>query len=539
MTTRHRTAAQNADYSALPLRNDYGIKLKAFEIEQARTKTEKDELRKESGINGQSAFSAVDSLDFPWSFPLDMMHVLFENIMPQLMLCWRGKYKNDKDDKGKDVTDRRTFVLSDTAWEEIKLEVAASNTMVPSQFALYVNSIDKKSYWTAETHSYFLMHLWPIIMKDRLPTPYYRHFVELSEITKVLVKIEMTQSEVDSLPAQLVKWVKDLEKVYYAWDMKYISSCTAPIHSLLHVAECVKRQSPLAMYWCFAMERYGGMVKRYAKNNRKQVITAITNRIIKEERIHQLATLFSAEDDTSAKWWDTLRGKSPAYIASYSSRPAQEADYMPGALLDAMTPQPYLLDPEVIKAIATLLSTRAYTDRDWQSGRSAVVDETYVQQICFTAWRAYRSDSDTGDQKYRIGRENGGGQATFRDASWATYIQYEDKDRHTNRPVARWVQVQKWGQIKLFLTFTWNNEDLSVAVVRAYQTTDWIAGIASPPQLLGRIDGSLLQVIGLDALDAVAGRVTVLRNGHKKTIIFETSGGALKAPAVEEVPSGG
>jgi len=31
------------------------------------------------------------------------------------------------------------------------------------------------------------------------------------------------------------------------------------------------------------MERYGGWVKRYAKNNRKQVITAISSRIIKEE----------------------------------------------------------------------------------------------------------------------------------------------------------------------------------------------------------------------------------------------------------------
>jgi hypothetical protein len=96
-----------------------------------------------------------------------------------------------------------------------------------------------------------------------------------------------------------------------------------------------------------------------------------------------------------------------------------------------------------------------------------VIDETSVQQIDFTAFRAYRSDSDTGGQKYRIGREEVGEQATFRDASWATvsvfvyflpyllilkapqitfqYTQYEDKDRHTNRPVARWVQVQRWG----------------------------------------------------------------------------------------------
>jgi hypothetical protein len=35
------------------------------------------------------------------------------------------------------------------------------------------------------------------------------------------------------------------------------------------------------------MERYGGWVKRWAKSNRKQVITAVSNRIIKQERVRQ------------------------------------------------------------------------------------------------------------------------------------------------------------------------------------------------------------------------------------------------------------
>lgn len=140
------------------------------------------------------------------------MHVLFENVMPQLLLCWRGKYKNEKDDKGKEQADQRGFVLSDAAWEELKSEVAASNTMVPSQFAPYVNPIDRKSYWTAETYSYFMMFLGPIVMKDRLPSAYYRHFVELSEITKVLVKIDMKRTEADMLTGRLIKWVKDFER---------------------------------------------------------------------------------------------------------------------------------------------------------------------------------------------------------------------------------------------------------------------------------------------------------------------------------------
>lgn len=71
-------------------------------------------------------------------------------------------------------------------------------------------------------------------------------------------------------------------------------------------------------------------------------------------------------------------------------------------------------------------------------------------------------------------------------------------------------------------------EDVNVAVIQPYRTTDWIPGIDNPPQKLGGLDGNLLQVVGLDALDAVAGRVALIRNGRKQTVIFETSGGKLK-----------
>lgn len=140
------------------------------------------------------------------------MHVLFENIAPQLMMSWRGGYKNEKDDKGKDKPDDRDFVYSDAAWEEIKAEVASSNTMVPSHFAPYVNLIDKKSYRTAELYCCFLIFPGPIILKDRLPDKYYRHFIKLSEITKAIIKIEITKVEVDSLRLEIVNWVQEFEK---------------------------------------------------------------------------------------------------------------------------------------------------------------------------------------------------------------------------------------------------------------------------------------------------------------------------------------
>lgn len=140
------------------------------------------------------------------------MHLLFENIMPQLLAAWRGKYKNEKDEKGQDRQDERDFVFNDATWEELKLEIKGSNTMVPSQFAPYVNPIDRKSFWTAETYSYFLMYLGPIVLRDRLPPRYYQHFIALSELTKLMVKLDITDDDLHRSEHDLTQWVRDFEK---------------------------------------------------------------------------------------------------------------------------------------------------------------------------------------------------------------------------------------------------------------------------------------------------------------------------------------
>lgn len=50
----------------------------------------------------------------------------------------------------------------------------------------------------------------------------------------------------------------------------------------------------------------------------------------------------------------------------------------------------------------------------------------------------------------------------------------------------------------------------------------------APIPCSGVVDSTMLQVVELHALDAVAGRVNLVRNGKRKTIAFETSGGMVE-----------
>lgn len=97
-----RTADDPAvDYANLPYREHREIMQQAYDIETAPKPGSKKKLGMNTGINGQvshsyqssstrvpSTFQAltsvVGSIRFPSFFPLDIMHVLYENLMKEL-----------------------------------------------------------------------------------------------------------------------------------------------------------------------------------------------------------------------------------------------------------------------------------------------------------------------------------------------------------------------------------------------------------------------------------------------------------------------
>ena len=112
------------------------------------------------------------------------MHLLFENIMKALLAAWAGTYKMGNITNGYQVRLQDEYDIGDrsTSWKAMSREVASSNALVPSSIASRVQDMDSRGWWTAETYSYFLLFLGPIILKDRLPPAYFKHFLQLSDI---------------------------------------------------------------------------------------------------------------------------------------------------------------------------------------------------------------------------------------------------------------------------------------------------------------------------------------------------------------------
>ena len=65
------------------------------------------------GIKDMPLLSALSSLSFPTSFPYNFMHLIWMNLISNLVLLWTGKFK-DLDHNGQD------YMIIKTVWEAIR-----------------------------------------------------------------------------------------------------------------------------------------------------------------------------------------------------------------------------------------------------------------------------------------------------------------------------------------------------------------------------------------------------------------------------------
>ncbi len=96
-------------------------------VESAPTGIQREELAKAYGIKGIPLLSALGSLKFPQSFPYDFMHLIWENLIPNLVLFWSSRYKG--------MDEGEPYVLSPHIWQAVGTTSAAVTRTIPMPHA--------------------------------------------------------------------------------------------------------------------------------------------------------------------------------------------------------------------------------------------------------------------------------------------------------------------------------------------------------------------------------------------------------------------
>jgi len=190
----------------LPLRSHNRFMAQAKTVESAPTETQQEELAKASGIKGVLLLSDLGSLRFPQSFPYDFMHLIWENLIPNLVLFWSGRYKG--------MDNGQPYVLEPHIWQVVGAMSTEATKTIPSSFGVSIPDPAKDcSYFTSLTWSVWSLFIAPTMLQDRFPEArYYKHFCSLVRILNLCLQFEISKKDINEIESGIRSWVVDYER---------------------------------------------------------------------------------------------------------------------------------------------------------------------------------------------------------------------------------------------------------------------------------------------------------------------------------------
>ncbi|QRV93624.1 Transposase family Tnp2 protein [Ceratobasidium sp. AG-Ba] len=215
----------------------------------------------EHGINDRPIFAHLKSFDLAQCAPYDIMHLLFENLVPNMIKHWIGKFK--KLDQG-----TGNYRISDAVWNEIGRLTTEATCTIPAAFVGTLPDIAQdRTLYKAEAYSFWVQYIAPILLLNRLPEPYYQHFLLMRDIIILSAQLNITSEQVNELETMVNQWVIDYEKYYYQYEHDRLPACPLTIHALLHIPHYIRKTGPLWASWAFGMERFCGHLLPAVRNS--------------------------------------------------------------------------------------------------------------------------------------------------------------------------------------------------------------------------------------------------------------------------------
>jgi hypothetical protein len=135
------------------------------------------------------------------------MHLIWKNLLKNLILHWTGEFKGLDDGK-------ESYQLSKAVWKAIGEKTAESGNFVPSAYGTRVLNIaaDDVSI-SAEMWSFWTSHLGPVYLHRQFAhEKYYEHFTQLTQLLNVCLQFEISCNKIEMLQEGFIDWVKVYEE---------------------------------------------------------------------------------------------------------------------------------------------------------------------------------------------------------------------------------------------------------------------------------------------------------------------------------------
>ena len=197
--------------------------------------------------NHQQAPSPLLAIGFPCvtGFPLDYMHLVCLGVVKRVLTFLK------QGPKGCRISRHQLNIISE--------KMNSLKSEIPSDFARKPRSLDLLDRWKATEFRQFLLYTGPIVLKDVLPTCFYKHFLTLSVAVSILL------NSVDHVRNSHVHYAQELLCFFtnQAKNLYGETFCVYNVHNLIHLPDdVIKFQCSLNDICAFPFENQLQSVKK-------------------------------------------------------------------------------------------------------------------------------------------------------------------------------------------------------------------------------------------------------------------------------------
>jgi hypothetical protein len=150
----------------------------------------------------------LSSIKFPYSFTLDIMHLMFENIAKYMFKHWTGTFfnKNSNENNG-------LYILNMITWNEIGNLMHKARKTFPSYLGRPPRNIvhHYNGYKAEEWAGWITMYSLPLL-KNRLPTIYYNGWALFVKAVKLCKKLHLSNEDVFEIQTLLLAFYNHYER---------------------------------------------------------------------------------------------------------------------------------------------------------------------------------------------------------------------------------------------------------------------------------------------------------------------------------------
>jgi hypothetical protein len=324
------------DILALRLRQDDDTRQAAKNIVALGS----DELEKQYGINNLALLASLPSIDLVKSFPPDSMHLFWENILPDLVKHWRGKFdtlgpmeatptgtkrsSSEEDVSSQPARKKRATAhgpgtitddhrarrsekfqttddpcnVSSAEWDAIGHDMMKSCHTFPLHFGEAVRDFwEHCHHMKAAEWKNFSLILLPVYLQDRLPDEDYQAFIDSITAIRICLQPSIQASDIAVVRQRMKDFLEYYEHRYYALRFDRLPACLPVFHQLAHVVDFLDTLGPMWVYSQWVMERVCGLIVRTADNRFTANRNLEINLLLQEQRNLIPSLSLELEDD--------------------------------------------------------------------------------------------------------------------------------------------------------------------------------------------------------------------------------------------------